>query len=94
VTAPLFVRAAEAATLLGLPDAAALLRRRAALEAMGFPAPMPHSARPLLWRRDSVAAWAQAASQLAADGRQPFVAGGEANDAAMARSASLQAAAS
>ena len=55
-----FLTAAEVAQLLGLPDAAAFLRRRADLEgAAGFPAPMPWTLwrRTRSWRADQVQAW-------------------------------------
>lgn len=53
-----FTDAAGVARLLGLPDAAAFLRRRDRLEDEDlFPLPMPTSRRPLLWKRDEVQAW-------------------------------------
>lgn len=58
MTAPLFLTSAGVAQALGLPGADAFLARRARLERDTlFPLPMPHSARPLLWRQDEVAAW-------------------------------------
>ena len=55
---PLFIDAADIAELLGLADRAAFLRRYPSLyRDHGFPDPMPHSRRPLRWRRDQVLAW-------------------------------------
>ena len=59
MTRPAFIPAPEVARLLGLPDAAAFLRRRAGLQDHhAFPPPMPTSVRPLLWKADEVQAWA------------------------------------
>lgn len=56
-----FIDANTVAELTGHCDAAAFLRARSRLEREhGFPIPMPTSRRPLLWRRDTVAAWVQA----------------------------------
>lgn len=58
---PPFVTAAGVASLIGMADAAAFLRARDRLEQdHGFPLPMPTSRRPLLWRRETVAAWVEA----------------------------------
>jgi hypothetical protein len=82
---PSFIEAAEVAALIGLTDGPAFLRRRRALEAQGFPAPFPSTARPRRWRRDSVLAWAEAAARLAEQGLAPAVAGAAANDLAHLR---------
>lgn len=56
-----FIDAGEVADLLGLTDRFAFLHRRERLmRDDGFPPPMPHSARPLLWRRSQVEAWIDA----------------------------------
>lgn len=52
-----FIDAADVAQLTGFQNAAAFLRARPRLEDEGFPLPMPTSMRPLLWRREQVAAW-------------------------------------
>lgn len=55
-----FADAATVAALLGLPDRSAFLRRRDDLENQhGFPLPMPHSRRPLMWRASQIRAWVQ-----------------------------------
>lgn len=59
MTTPFFIDAAAVAQLIDLPDGDALLRRRQALQAQGFPAPLPWSARPLKWSRAAVLAWAE-----------------------------------
>ncbi len=57
--APTFITTAQVSQLLGVSDGS-FRRRRAQLEdCAGFPEPMPHSARPLRWRRDQVLAWIQ-----------------------------------
>lgn len=85
---PEFIGAEKVAALLGYegsrPDLM-LLRRRAVLEAQGFPLPMPTSTRPLLWREASVRAWLAATALLAELGERPRVEGRAANDRAFAR---------
>ncbi|SFY18191.1 hypothetical protein SAMN04244548_02974 [Paracoccus pantotrophus] len=56
-SAPTFIATAEVAQLLGLSDGGFLRQRPRLEEAAGFPEPMPHSRRPLRWRRDQVLAW-------------------------------------
>ncbi len=48
---------AEVADALGLTYQAFVLRRGRMVADMGFPEPMPHCQRPLLWRRDRVDHW-------------------------------------
>lgn len=63
-----FIDAQGVADMLGLPNRAAFLSRREALEALEeFPLPMPHMRRPLLWRRSQVAAWIEAQGRYAPD---------------------------
>ena len=63
-----FLQADAVATLIGLPDGAAFLRRRDRLEGQaGFPPPLPTSLRPLLWHRARVEGWIAAQ----ASGAQP-----------------------
>ena len=53
-----FLPSADVAALLGLPSPAAFLAKRERLEeTTHFPLPMPHSARPLLWKADEIEAW-------------------------------------
>lgn len=55
---PIFLRSDAVANMLGLPSSAAFLARRDRLEEdLYFPLPMPHSARPLLWKTAEVEAW-------------------------------------
>ena len=54
---PFFIDAAQVADLLCLGSADAVLRRRAELQARGFPAPVAFIRRPLKWSRASVLAW-------------------------------------
>lgn len=55
---PTFIDPERVAQRLGLPNAAAFLRRRIDLEdRFGFPVPVPHWKRPLKWRADQVEAW-------------------------------------
>lgn len=62
-----FITASAVAALIGLADGPAFLRARERLEELqGFPLPMPTSRRPLRWRRDQVAAWADAQGRPAA----------------------------
>jgi predicted DNA-binding transcriptional regulator AlpA len=68
-----FVTAPIVATLIGLTDAGAFLRRRPRLEReQDFPAPMPTSLRPLIWRRSEIAAWVQAQGRPANAARPNF----------------------
>lgn len=65
-----FITAEGVADMLGLPDGAAFLRRRADLEGSeDFPPPMPHIRRPLLWRKSQVAGWIEAQGRFAPDVR-------------------------
>lgn len=58
MTQPTFIPSARVAEMLGLGSTATFLAKAAALqEEHYFPPPMPHSARPLLWKTDEVAAW-------------------------------------
>lgn len=58
MAAPAFITADGVAGLLGLDNGAAFLRRRKDMQQDSlFPPPMPHCARPLLWKADEVAAW-------------------------------------
>ncbi|KHQ50312.1 helix-turn-helix transcriptional regulator [Mameliella alba] len=53
-----FITASTVAQLIGLPRGAAFLRQRDRLEKdEGFPAPLPTSRRPMMWRRSAVEAW-------------------------------------
>ena len=57
MTRQTFITTAQVAELLGLSDGC-FLRQRIRLEDQdGFPEPMPHSRRPLRWRRDQVQNW-------------------------------------
>lgn len=86
---PLFVRSAAVARLLGLSDASAFLARRGWMErAQLFPLPMPHSRRPLLWKRDEVLAWIDRFGRpVGADVPPELIASGQVHLLAMARSA-------
>lgn len=55
--APTFIATAQVAQLLGLSDGGFLRQRPRLEDEAGFPEPMPHSRRPLRWRRDQVLAW-------------------------------------
>jgi hypothetical protein len=58
MTIATFIDAKEVAQLLGLPDAAAFMRRRIYLEDFnGFPLPVPHWKRPVKYRADQVQHW-------------------------------------
>lgn len=52
-----FMTMAEVADALGLSYQAFVLRRDRMVADMDFPEPMPHSQRPLIWRRDRVEHW-------------------------------------
>lgn len=52
-----FMTMTEVADALGLTYHAFVLRRQRMVQDMGFPEPMPHSQRPILWRRDRVEHW-------------------------------------
>lgn len=58
--APTFIPTAQVAQLLGLSDGGFLRQRPRLEDEVGFPEPMPHSRRPLRWRRDQVLAWIDA----------------------------------
>jgi predicted DNA-binding transcriptional regulator AlpA len=53
----LFISAAEVAAMMEFTGPAGFLTRRARLEAIGFPPPVPFVTRPLKWRRAAVQAW-------------------------------------
>lgn len=55
-----FIDAAQVATELGMSRASFLRRRDDFERGLGFPPPMPHTARPLKWRADQVTAWISA----------------------------------
>jgi predicted DNA-binding transcriptional regulator AlpA len=55
--APTFIATAEVAQLLGLSGGNFLRVRPRLEDEAGFPEPMPHSRRPLRWRRDQVLSW-------------------------------------
>lgn len=58
MTLPDFITAGAVAQIVGLDNAAAFLRRRAAMETdLHFPQPMPLSRSPMRWRRDRVVHW-------------------------------------
>lgn len=52
-----FIDAAEVADRLAISRHSFLVKRDQLARDHGFPDPMPHCARPLLWRRDEVEAW-------------------------------------
>lgn len=52
-----FLRTDEVAEQLALTPAGFLARRKRLEEAEDFPLPMPHRARPMLWRADILDAW-------------------------------------
>jgi len=55
---PTYISSATVAVMIGLDTANAFLTRRKGLERQhGFPLPMPHSRRPLIWRREQIADW-------------------------------------
>ena len=54
---PIFIPTATVAALLAIRPQHFLQRLPVLIEDQGFPEPMPHSRRPLLFRRDRVAAW-------------------------------------
>jgi len=57
----IFIDAEDVATRIGYVERSAFLRARLRLERdCGFPMPLPTSLRPLRWRADQVAAWADA----------------------------------
>ena len=57
MTARIFIATAEVAQLLAL-TAGSFRRHRQNLEDQhGFPQPMPHQQRPMLWRADQVRHW-------------------------------------
>ena len=59
-----FITAETVAREIGFSDAAAFLAARPRLERdHEFPAPMPTCLRPLKWRADAVAAWAECQGQ-------------------------------
>jgi len=59
MTDPQFITADGVARLIGLPGGPSFLRQRDRLEDdMAFPLPMPVARRPMVWRRDEVARWA------------------------------------
>ena len=60
------ITSGDVAHMLGLQSAWSFLHRRPELEASGFPAPMPWSKRPLLWKRSEVDFWIEHASEIAA----------------------------
>jgi predicted DNA-binding transcriptional regulator AlpA len=53
----IYIGAGEVAALMEFHDAAQFLTRRARLEAMGFPRPVPFCTRPMKWRAADVRAW-------------------------------------
>lgn len=56
---PIFITAAQVATVLGYLDGAAFLRQRLRLEQdEGFPPVVPLQRKMLRWSRDEVRAWA------------------------------------
>ncbi len=57
MTPSLFITTAHVAELLGLSEGGFLRIRHRLADEEGFPDPMPHSRRPLRWRRDLVSAW-------------------------------------
>lgn len=58
MTDPIFIGADQVASILGLPDVNAFLRRRVELEDRhGFPLSLPYHRRPLKYRREDVVAW-------------------------------------
>ena len=59
------ITSGEVAHMLGLQGAWSFLHRRPELEASGFPAPMPWSKRPLLWRRTDVEFFIEHAHEIA-----------------------------
>jgi predicted DNA-binding transcriptional regulator AlpA len=68
-----FITADDVAQLVGLVDGAAFLRQRTRLERHhDFPAPMPTSMRPMIWRRSEVVAWVQAQGRPATAARPEF----------------------
>lgn len=72
MTLPLLIRSDAVAQLLGLASAATFLARRDRMEQdLYFPPPMPHSDRPLLWRRDEVMAWIDRMGRPARPGINP-----------------------
>ncbi|HMO07054.1 MAG TPA: hypothetical protein PKD10_05320 [Paracoccaceae bacterium] len=54
---PIFIPTAMVAAWLAVSPQAFLQRLPRLIEGAGFPEPMPHSRRPLLFRRDRVLAW-------------------------------------
>lgn len=52
-----FVTTSEVAQLLDLSDATFRGKRAGLIADHAFPRPMPHSLRPLRWRRDQVMGW-------------------------------------
>lgn len=71
-----FITADAVAGMIGLADGAAFLRQRPRLERdHDFPAPMPTSLRPLIWRRSEIEGWVRAqgrpATMAPADGFHP-----------------------
>jgi hypothetical protein len=65
VAPPTFVAAGDVAQMLGLTSASSFLGRRARLEdTLGFPAPVPWSRRPMMWRRESVQRWVDALGEV------------------------------
>lgn len=67
MTGPSYIDATAVAELLELPGANSFLLRRAALERIGFPAPVPWSRRPLKWRAADVEAWIAGAASFVND---------------------------
>lgn len=56
-TAAPFVNTDQVAFMVGLTTTAFRAKREAMIEDMGFPEPLPHALRPMLWRRDQVECW-------------------------------------
>ena len=52
-----FIQAGEVADRLAISRHSFLAKREMLARSYGFPEPMPHSDRPLLWRADEVDAW-------------------------------------
>jgi len=64
-----FIDAWAVAELLGMARLTFLHRREALERDEGFPPPMPHLRRPLLWRKSQVRAWIEAQGRFAPEVR-------------------------
>lgn len=57
MSGPTFIPTARVADMLTLSEAGFLRQRQRLEDDFGFPQPMPHCRRPLLWRADQVSDW-------------------------------------